>query len=178
MMSLYRKIRKIANSFRSWFMLSIKYRYVQSYGFLRLPYNTEIWSPHKLISFGNNVSFGSHCQIQCDLIVGNNVLIASRVSFIGKDDHLFNIPGTTIWESGRGDKFKTIVGNDVWIGHGAIIVAGVKIGDGAIVAAGSVVTKDIPSCVIVGGNPAKFIKERFNNNHDAIIHKSFLNIQN
>lgn len=80
---------------------------------------------------------------------------------VGKDDHLFNIIGKTIWNSPRGDSFKTVIGNDVWIGHGAIIIAGVHIGDGAIIAAGSVVTKDVQSYSIVGGNPAKFIKKRF-----------------
>jgi len=55
----------------------------------------------------------------------------------------------------------TTIGNDVWIGHGAIINAGINISDGAIVAAGAVVTKDVPPYAIVGGNPAKIIRYRF-----------------
>lgn len=55
-----------------------------------------------------------------------------------------------------------VIGNDVWIGTGAIIMAGVKIGDGAVIAAGSVVTKDVEPYSIVGGIPAKKIKMRFN----------------
>jgi len=54
-----------------------------------------------------------------------------------------------------------VVGNDVWIGHGAIILSGVTIGNGAIVGAGSIVTGDIADFAVVGGNPAKFIKFRF-----------------
>lgn len=54
------------------------------------------------------------------------------------------------------------VGNDVWIGDSALIIAGVKIGDGAVIAAGSVVTRDVPPYAIVGGVPAKIIKYRFN----------------
>ena len=53
------------------------------------------------------------------------------------------------------------VGNDVWVGAGAIILSGVKVGDGAIVAAGSVVTKDVPPYAIVGGIPARVIRMRF-----------------
>jgi len=56
----------------------------------------------------------------------------------------------------------TTIGNDVWIGHGAIINAGINISDGAIVAAGAVVTKNVPPYAIVGGNPAKIIRYRFN----------------
>ena len=59
-------------------------------------------------------------------------------------------------------KGDTIVGNDVWIGENVTIMPGVKIGDGVIVGKHSVVTKDIPPYCIVGGNPAKIIKKRFN----------------
>lgn len=55
-----------------------------------------------------------------------------------------------------------IIGNDVWIGTGALILSGIRIGDGAVVAAGAVVTKNVPPYAIVGGNPAKIIRYRFN----------------
>lgn len=100
--------------------------------------------------------------------------MASDVAFVGKDDHVINIPEKTIWNSGRGDSYKTFVGNDVWIGHGAIIMAGVRIGDGAIVAAGSVVTKDVEPCTIVGGNPARFIKNRFKTEEETERHLQYL----
>ena len=54
----------------------------------------------------------------------------------------------------------THIGNDVWIGHGAYIAAGVRIGDGAIVAAHAVVTKDVPPYAVVAGNPAGIKKMR------------------
>jgi len=53
------------------------------------------------------------------------------------------------------------IGNDVWIGHGALILSGVKIGDGAVIGAGSVVTKDVENYAVVAGNPARFVKYRF-----------------
>lgn len=168
-------IRWVANSIRSFWMLTIKYPWIKRTGYTRIPTNTEIWSPHKDVSFGNQVQFGPHCKIQCDIEFGNAVLMASNVAFVGRDDHVTNIPGKTIWDSGRGDSFKTHVGNDVWIGHGAIVIAGVTIGDGAIVAAGSVVTKDVEPCTIVGGNPARFIKNRFSTEEEKDRHMYFLN---
>lgn len=62
------------------------------------------------------------------------------------------------------DKGFTVIGHDVLIGTNAIILAGVKIGDGAVIGSGAVVTKDVPSYAIVGGNPAKIIKYRFDEN--------------
>lgn len=56
---------------------------------------------------------------------------------------------------------RTVVGNDVWLGHGVVVLPGVTIGDGAVVAAGAVVTKDVSPYTIVGGVPANVIKERF-----------------
>lgn len=58
-------------------------------------------------------------------------------------------------------KGDTVVGNDVWIGYESVILPGVNIGDGAIVAAKSVVVSNVPPYTIVGGNPAKPIKQRF-----------------
>ncbi len=66
-------------------------------------------------------------------------------------DHLSELPH-------KGD---IVIGNDVWLGRECVIMPGVKIGDGAIVAAYSVVTKDVDPYSVVGGNPAHFIKKRF-----------------
>ena len=65
---------------------------------------------------------------------------------------------TKTWDN-KGD---IVVGNDVWIGYEAVILAGVTIGDGAIIGARAVVTKDVPPYTIVGGVPAKQIRKRFN----------------
>lgn len=58
-------------------------------------------------------------------------------------------------------KGDTVVGNDVWLGYDALVMPGVRIGDGAIVAARSVVVKDVPPYAVVGGNPARVIRHRF-----------------
>jgi virginiamycin A acetyltransferase len=59
------------------------------------------------------------------------------------------------------DKGDTVVGNDVWFGYSALIMPGVHIGNGAIVATAAVVTKDVPAYAIVGGNPARILRSRF-----------------
>ena len=63
---------------------------------------------------------------------------------------------------GNTEQKPVIIGNGVWIGHGAFILPGVKIGEGAVVAARAVVTKDVPAFSIVAGNPAKEVKSRLN----------------
>ena len=67
------------------------------------------------------------------------------------------------WDN-KGD---IVIGNDVWIGYEAVILAGVTIGDGAVIGARAVVTKDVPPYTIVGGVPAKPIRRRFDENTDT-----------
>jgi len=71
------------------------------------------------------------------------------------------------------DKGDTVIGNDVWIGYGATLMPGVQIGDGAIIASQSVVTKSVEPYTVVGGNPAREIRQRF----DAATIQTLLKIQ-
>lgn len=143
-------------------------------GLVRIPMNVEIWSPHHDVTFGSNVQFGYNCVINCDIQFGSDVLCAHSVAFVGRTDHEYNIPGCTMWNSHRDDTVKTIVGNDVWVGHAATILGGITLGDGCIIGAGSVVTHDVPPCEIWAGNPARKIRDRFQTVADKNKHLAFL----
>ncbi len=169
-------LRYFMNSVRSFIILKIKYRWIKTKGFIRVPFSTKIWSPNKRIILGNKVQFGQNCIIQCDIEIGNEVLIASNVSFIGRNDHNYNIIGSSIWNSPRGENLTTRIGNDCWIGHGVIVLAGVTIGSGSVIAAGSVVVNDIDSYFIYAGVPAKKIKARFATAEDLKNHLEFYRV--
>ena len=62
-----------------------------------------------------------------------------------------------------------MVGNDVWIGRNSVILPGVHIGDGAVIAAQSVVSRDVPPYTVYGGNPSRFLKERFSPELKALL---------
>ena len=168
------RINYLLNIIRSWLYFHLKFRNVKYNGFVRVMKGTRFNKGYKY-ELGHNVQFGPHCILDTTAYIGNNVLLAGSVCLIGKNDHTFSIPCRTIWSSPRGKNSPIVIGNDVWIGHGAVVMAGVKIGDGAIVAAGSIVTKNVPPCAIVGGNPAKIIKFRFENKVDIVQHCNWLN---
>ena len=114
------------------------------------------------ISVGDYVFINRNAHFSANVQIGHFVQIAANVAIVGSD-HRFDIVGVPIAFTGRDrmDELLTIIEDDVWVGHGSIIMAGVKIGRGSIVAAGSVVTKDVAPYTIVGGVPAKIIKYRF-----------------
>jgi len=115
---------------------------------------------HGKIIIGKNVSFNYDCYISSSrkiVSIGDNVLFGPFVSIIN-DNHNFN-KQQLIREQDTESK-DIIIGNDVWIGARVIILAGVIIGDGAIIAAGAVVTKEVEPYTIVGGVPARKIKDR------------------
>lgn len=123
----------------------------------------------------NNVLF-NYPEFGDRLVIGKFCSIASGVKFImGPANHRissvttypFNVFGGLWTErtpphmSQLPFKGDTIIGNDVWIGRESVIMPGVKIGDGAMIAAYSVVTKEVPPYSVFGGNPARQIKKRF-----------------
>lgn len=111
----------------------------------------------KHVHFGNRVyaNFNLTLVDDCDIFVGDNVMFGPNVTVataghpvtpdLRRQGIQFNIP--------------VHIGNNVWIGSGAIIVPGVQIGDNTVIGAGSVVTKDIPANVVAVGNPCRVLRE-------------------
>ncbi len=116
---------------------------------------------------------GPGCEIGPRVSIGAYTMIGPGVRVLG-NDHVFGRPGTAIIFGGRPPSKPTSIGNDVWIGAGAIVISGITIGDGAIIAAGAVVTKNVDAFVVVGGVPARQIKRRFDSSDDEAIHIDFL----
>jgi virginiamycin A acetyltransferase len=125
-------------------------------------------SPDAVISFmvlfsqadteiGEGVYLGAQCNIGCCSIAKNTLLGSGVHVMSGKGQHNFDNLNLPIKDQG-GVFAKISIGENCWIGNGAMIMA--DIGDGCIIGAGSVVINDIPDHSIVAGNPAKVIKSR------------------
>ena len=119
------------------------------------------------IASKKNVFIGKYCSLANGVCIGignhpYNILTTHPFTYMDNDIQLYgDMPVAKENRIKIEDVKKTYIGNDVWIGHNATIISGVKVGDGAIIAAGAVVTKDVEPYAIVGGVPAKVIKYRF-----------------
>lgn len=116
------------------------------------------------IANGRRVSFGYGCRINENVYIekasiGNDVLIAPNVSLLSRM-HAFSRMDIPMSLQGYREEKEVVICDDVWLGRNVIVMPGVTVGKGAIVGAGSVVTKDVAEYQIVGGVPAKVIKER------------------
>jgi len=122
----------------------------------------------------NNVVFAEACKLTigkfCQIAFGTKFLLSdanhqmsgfSTFPFFIFGNCNENCPEWKEYDLDLPNKGDTHVGNDVWFGHESMVVSPITIGDGAIIAARSVVTKDVPPYTIVGGNPAKVIRQRF-----------------
>ena len=119
------------------------------------------------LSIGEGSSIGRNCTIEVNGEFGKHLLTAAAVGMVGRNDHDMHQVGIPVVESqwiGKracDPKDKLVIGNDVWVGYGAVILSGLSIGHGAVIGAGAVVVSDVPDLAIVGGNPARVLGYRF-----------------
>ncbi|MEG0960458.1 MAG: sugar O-acetyltransferase [Erysipelotrichaceae bacterium] len=125
------------------------------------------------VDYGENIYFGNNCEINMNctflddnkIIIGDNALIAPNVQIYtafhpqNPKDRFGEPKEDGSFEFCKTQTAPVIVGNNVWIGGGVIILPGITIGDNVVIGAGSVVTKDIPSNKIAYGNPCKVIRD-------------------
>ena len=112
------------------------------------------------VEIGDYSGLGAYNTIPNNIIIGKYVMMAPEV-LIFRDNHKYDSAEIPMCFQGKkgGDK-RVVIDDDVWIGQRTIINCGKHIGNGSIIAGGSVVTKDVDSYSIWGGNPARFIKSR------------------
>ena len=174
-------IRKI-KYLRNYYLRQIKYsNYTILEGF-HAGIRVRLWAKN-ILNIGKNFYIGRDSFIETDCIIGDNVIFGNRVAIVGKYDHHYQQVGVPVrlasairdknytW---KGLNLITNIGNDVWVGYGVTIMQGVTIHDGAIIAASSVVTNDVEAYSIYGGNPARKLANRFDNEEDQMKHIEIL----
>lgn len=117
------------------------------------------FSDENYIQLGDRVFIGECCQLVCmtKIIIGHDTMIAPNTTIVDVGHEIK--AGITINKQPITSQ-EIIIGNDVWIGAGAIILKGVTIGDGSVIGAGSLVNKSVPSYQMWAGSPARFIRNR------------------
>jgi acetyltransferase-like isoleucine patch superfamily enzyme len=113
--------------------------------------------PELIIGNNTTINYEVGISVECRVEIGNNCSIAGETKIFDNNSHSIYIRDHR--KMTKDDVAPVKIEDNVWVGMRCLILKGVTIGKGAVVAAGSVVTKDVRSMTLVGGNPAKFIKE-------------------
>jgi acetyltransferase-like isoleucine patch superfamily enzyme len=120
------------------------------------------------IRVGNNVLIhaGAYLDAEGGLTIGNNFVASSNLHVL-TSVHNYEAPELLPWDEGKHLR-PVVFGDNVWAGLNVIVLPGVTVGEGAVLAAGAVVTKDVPPCAVVGGNPARVLKYRDVERYEAL----------
>lgn len=135
-------------------------------GYIQIGKNCHIFSHAMLLTYKGFIRIGDNCTVNPftilyghgGLTIGNGVRIAAHCVII-PSNHNFHDPDTPIYLQGHNKK-GIVIEDDVWIGANCTILDGVVIGKGSVVAAGSVVNKSVEPYSVVGGVPARVLKQR------------------
>jgi maltose O-acetyltransferase len=111
------------------------------------------------IVIGDYSSLNVDCAVANDTVIGRNVMMGPEVLILS-GSHNFERIDIPMREQGAPPRRPVRIGDDVWIGARSILLPGVVVGNHCIVAAGSIVTKEVPECAVVAGNPARIVRFR------------------
>ncbi|MDO5144136.1 MAG: DapH/DapD/GlmU-related protein [bacterium] len=110
------------------------------------------------LRIGTNSGIGTNAFIDAEVTIGEYVMMGPDVA-IYTHNHKHDLNGIPFCLQGYEERRPVVIGSNVWIGTRCVILPGVHIGDNVVVGAGSVVTKDVPSGVVVAGSPARVVKK-------------------
>lgn len=157
---LWEFVRPVAFGCSPYFARRWRIFWLKLFGAKKVVFSASVWRRAR-VDFPWNLSLGERSSIadgawiyaMDKISVGRNCCLSESAMLL---------TGTHDVSSPRFDLVTKpiVIGDNVWIGAGAMILPGVIIGEGAVIGAGAVVTKDVPSWVVVAGNPAKVIKKR------------------
>ncbi len=160
----YFLISKLPHSRYIGFINKIRVWYAVNILKIMLPDPNSTLQPDVYIGDGTKIKIGKHTQINENVFIqgatiGDYVLLAPNVVILNS---IHNIKRTDIPMILQGEEWglNPIIENDVWIGRNAVIMPSVKIGKGSIIGAGAVVTKDVKPYSLMGGVPARLIRNR------------------
>ncbi|SHJ60416.1 maltose O-acetyltransferase [Pseudobutyrivibrio xylanivorans DSM 14809] len=134
--------------------------------------------PTVLIAEPQMVSIGNYCHIQMDcklfgcgggIKIGDGCKLSHGIEIFARNHNYDSFDLRSLPYDERDINKSVTIGNNVWIGARAMIMPGVHIGDGAVVGAGAIVTKDVPICAVVGGNPARILKYRDKDRYNILL---------
>jgi len=159
LLGLYRRARGLLAEFSS--------GNTEALGRLLGAMGTEVWIEAPFFcDYGVNIRIGSHCFVNYNCVflddnlitIGDNVLIGPAVQLYTATHPI--VPEERIRAGGYVTRALPIsIGDDCWIGGGAMIMPGMSVGEGSTVGAGSVVTKDVPARCFAAGNPCRVIRK-------------------
>ncbi len=159
------------NRISRWYHKHLRHRFTQSPVYTNkvlkgpaflIGEHTYGWPEIMFANSGSRLVIGKFCSIskEVKIFLGGNHRMdwVSMYPFKDMQSVFTNGAGVTGHPASNGD---VVIGNDVWIGYGATILSGITIGDGAVIGANAHVIKDVEPYQVVGGNPAKEIRKRF-----------------
>lgn len=151
------KAKEVLKQVRAWMLVRFRYKGARVGKGFHVGQSVSIGAG---FIAGDYVYVGPHSQLPPHVHVGHYSSLSAHVAIVGSDHH-FDKPGVPIVFSGRPPSCVTTIGQDVLIGHGAILLRGTTIGNGAVIGAGAIVTKDVPAYAIVAGAPGRVLRYRF-----------------